>query len=211
MGLNLIRYVSDEQYRALKRYKWRQDPTPLSDDYPDAVSGLVLDFGGYSGGFALRCERELKAKVFCYEPVPQFQDQILKSLPRDSKIELRRHGVSAATRKAAFDLNGEATSEGAQTQAAVFVELQAIEDILARDAPQGVSLMAMNIEGAEYEVLEKLIETGLINKVRHLRVHFHLSIPQARERYEKIATQLSATHALTWRYPFIWESWSRLS
>jgi FkbM family methyltransferase len=209
VGLNLIRYVTDEQYRALKRYKWTKDTTPLDVEYPNAVGGVVLDFGGYSGGFALRCERELSAKVYCYEPVPQFQTEISKSLPENSRIELRRHGVAAETRQAAFHLRGEATGECTQAEDAVIVELQSIDDILSRDAPSGVSLMAMNIEGSEYEVLEKLIDTGSIAGIAHLRVQFHLSVPQARERYASIAQGLFKTHKLVWRYPFIWESWSR--
>lgn len=207
--MNLIRYVTDEQYRALKRYKWTKDATPLDVEYPNAVGGVVLDFGGYSGGFAVRCERELGAKVHCYEPVPQFQTAILKSLPENSRIELRSHGVAAETRQAAFHLRGEATGECNSSPDAVIVELQSIEDILLRDAPNGVSLMAMNIEGAEYEVLEKLIDTGSIANIAHLRVQFHLSVPQARDRYAAIAHRLSQSHSLVWRFPFIWESWSR--
>jgi len=210
VGLNLLRYVTDEQYRALKNYKWSKDATPLNVDYPDAVGGVVLDFGGYSGGFALRCERELDARVFCYEPVPQFQEQILRSRPVDSRIELRGHGVAAETRQAVFNLRGEATAEGAPTPDATVVELRSIEDILASDAPDGVVLMAMNIEGAEYDVLEKLIQTGLVRNVQHLRIQFHLTVPDARTRYELIASQLSLTHALRWRFPYIWESWSRV-
>jgi FkbM family methyltransferase len=209
VGLNLLRYATDEQYRALKRYKWSKDATPLDVDYPDAVGGVVLDFGGYSGGFALRCERELAAKVYCYEPVPEFEAQILKSLPVGCTITVRGHGVASQTRNATFDLRGEATAEGAQTQDAVIVELQSIEDIMARDAPEGVALMAMNIEGAEYEVLEKMIDIGLIARVTHLRVQFHLTVPQSRKRYAAIADRLSRTHSLNWRFPFIWESWSR--
>lgn len=209
MGLNLFRYMADDQYRALKKYKWFKNTTPLNVDYPDAVGGVVLDFGGFSGGFALRCERELKAKVYCYEPVPEYQEQILRSLPQGSHIELRRHGVAAQSRRANFNLSGEATAEGQPLPGSVTVDLQSIVDILDRDAPEGAAFIALNVEGAEYEVLEKLIASGHITRAKYLRIQFHLTVPRARDRYSAIASNLTATHALAWRYPFIWESWSR--
>jgi hypothetical protein len=70
-------------------------------------------------------------------------------------------------------------------------------------------LVKLNIEGGEYALLERLIATEHIKRIRDLQVQFHLNVPNARRRYRSIARALRKTHRLAWRYPFVWESWTR--
>lgn len=36
-----------------------------------------------------------------------------------------------------------------------------------------IGLMKINIEGGEYELLERMIELGIINKVKDIQIQFH--------------------------------------
>lgn len=209
MGFNLIRWFTDEQYKAVKEYRWRQDKRPLSEDYKDAVGGVVFDVGGFEGDFAIRCADELSAEVYCFEPIPLFQDRIRSKLAAKGKIQLRPFGLSDSTRCAKFLMNGLGTAEAATREDAIDVQLIDIFNALASDAPDGLDLLALNVEGAEYAILGRLFETGDITKIKHLRIQFHLTVENAREKYKTISDNLSLTHNLMYRYPFIWESWSR--
>src|SRR5262249_51252950 len=72
-----------------------------------------------------------------------------------------------------------------------------------------VSLMKINIEGGEYDLLENLIATGLISRIRDIQVQFHMDIPDAERRMHAIQSRLAGTHRLTFQYPFVWENWQR--
>jgi FkbM family methyltransferase len=39
--------------------------------------------------------------------------------------------------------------------------------------PGNIVICKMDIEGAEYEIMEQLINTGVINKIQHLHIEFH--------------------------------------
>ena len=70
-------------------------------------------------------------------------------------------------------------------------------------------LAKLNIEGGEYALLRRLIDTRRIEKFQYLQIQFHLNVPDAKKQYRKLAERLQQTHRLQWRYPFVWESWER--
>lgn len=57
-------------------------------------------------------------------------------------------------------------------------------------------VMRMDIEGAEYEVLEKMFEDGTIERVKYLEIEFHGNkmVPPWTERQEKLVKKLRASH-----------------
>jgi hypothetical protein len=72
-------------------------------------------------------------------------------------------------------------------------------------------LLKINIEGGEYEVLPRLISTGVIKGVDNLQLQFHKLGPESESQMTAIQLQLSMTHELTWRYRWVWENWKRKS
>ena len=69
--------------------------------------------------------------------------------------------------------------------------------------------MKINIEGGEYDLLDRLITTGLVGKIDNIQVQFHEFVPNAKERMQNIQKKLSKTHTPTYQYEFIWENWKR--
>jgi len=61
----------------------------------------------------------------------------------------------------------------------------------------------------EYELLEKLIETGLIGIFENVQVQFHDVAPDSHSRMERIQKALGKTHTPTYQYEFVWENWTR--
>jgi hypothetical protein len=74
-----------------------------------------------------------------------------------------------------------------------------------------VALVKINIEGGEYDLLNYIIEKGLMKNIINLQVQFHLiEGVDCEGAYKELAKQLSLTHKISWRYPFCWESWERI-
>ena len=58
-------------------------------------------------------------------------------------------------------------------------------------------IVKMNIEGAEYDVLEKCVETGSINIIKELFVQWHYQkIPGLSKRHEKLISDLNKVSSL---------------
>lgn len=52
-------------------------------------------------------------------------------------------------------------------------------------------ILKLDVEGAEYEILEKMLDDGTINKVEHLIIEFHYDRrPGSKERHKKLLGRL---------------------
>ena len=67
--------------------------------------------------------------------------------------------------------------------------------------------MKINIEGGEFELLERLIQTGLISRIKNIQVQFHNIAVESTKRMEKIHQGMYKTHQPTFQYKFVWENW----
>jgi hypothetical protein len=67
--------------------------------------------------------------------------------------------------------------------------------------------MKINIEGGEYDLLDHLIETGWIRRIRDVQIQFHDFVSGATQRMHHIQAALKNTHHTTYQYPFVWENW----
>ena len=67
--------------------------------------------------------------------------------------------------------------------------------------------MKINIEGAEYELLTRLIEVGLVKNIKNIQIQFHNFSCDSRVHMEEIQRVLGQTHRLTYQYEFVWENW----
>ena len=67
----------------------------------------------------------------------------------------------------------------------------------------------MNCEGCEFEVVQSLIETGLISRVRVLQFGSHRVdfVQNPVYQYCSLRLALLKTHNLLWAEPWAWERW----
>lgn len=118
----------------------------------------------------------------------------------------------ALNNKAAWLFDGELTFGGAYYYSSIYepgTTTYKCVDI----APylNNVSLVKINIEGGEYDLLDYILSKGLHKNIKYLQVQFHeVEGLDYLTRYEQIKTILQTTHKLQWCYPFVWESWELL-
>ena len=72
-----------------------------------------------------------------------------------------------------------------------------------------IDLLKLNIEGSEYDLLEKLIKSGLISTIDKLQIQFHENINDADLRRDRIRSDLNTTHKEIWSYYMVWERWDK--
>ncbi len=176
-------------------------------DYPSLdKDSKVMDIGAFEGDFAKGIIKKYGCWVHSYEPVPAFYENIASSRHSDKHI-VHNFGLSGKAEVKQISLNSDASS------ANISINKQHVdckfEDILCElDKFDSVDLIKINIEGDEFPLLERLIESEEnLKKVKNIQVQFHDFIDNCEERRKYIVKKLSKTHEQTWCYYFVWENW----
>jgi hypothetical protein len=71
--------------------------------------------------------------------------------------------------------------------------------------PIVLDLPKVNIEGGEYELLERLIDTGLIGRIENLQIQLHDVAPDSARRMKRNHAGLKNTHAPVHQYRVVGE------
>lgn len=178
-------------------------------DYPLDHASLVLDLGGYEGQWADDLYARHPCRIQIFEPVERFADAISERFRTNADITVHRFALGARNRDEPISVCGASSSaykRRADTETIRYVDVQ---DWFETNAIDSVQLMKINIEGGEYELLERMIETNLTRRVDNLQVQFHYFATDAAARMERIQSALETTHRPTYQYRFVWENWQR--
>lgn len=213
IGLNLDHYYkffTDDFYRSRQRWIRRS----LSDDvrfrYHLPSDANILDAGGGAGDFSAHYVALRDANVTVIEPIGNLARQLKKRFAGEERVRIYEAGLSDKDETVDFDLDADASGAfGSSDKQKVKIILWDAERFLGESDADEWHLAKLDIEGLEYRLLNRLIDTGRIKSIQHLQVKFHLHVPDARRQYRDLAKRLERTHRLQWRYPFVWESWVR--
>lgn len=96
-----------------------------------------------------------------------------------------------------------------ESQQKVAIEFEDVASFFDEFNIKDVDLMKINIEGGEYELLTRLIETGLIKQIKQLQIQFHDIESDSELKMKNICDNLALTHSPTFQYDFVWENWVR--
>ena len=87
------------------------------------------------------------------------------------------------------------------------IYLKSISDFINSNNIEFIDLMKINIEGGEYDVLNDLIQSNTIKKIKNIQVQFHKFVNKSKTKRKKIIKKLKLTHHRTYCYYFVWENW----
>ena len=168
-------------------------------------SGVVVVLGGYLGDSARNYAEILGCKVNVYEPIQEFYQILHSRFDGHENVNIFNYAISSSDGKIQLSVDGEKTGPYNDSKATVKVVAKDICGIIEKLGT--VDLLESNIEGGEYPILIKLIETGQISKIKILQVQFHnYNVLNEVER-SKIRFELFKTHSLIFNYEWVWERW----
>ena len=174
-------------------------------DFALKSDSLVFDVGGYKGDWAEAIAEKYGSRVVVYEPVPGNLEWLRRRFEGNG-VSVMPYGLLDRDGEVLMGIDGDRS--GVHTESATRLECS-FRDVAGELGGESVDLMKMNVEGSEYEILERMICVGVLKNVRDLLIQFHRHIAGAKKRYEQIALRMDRTHRLVWRDPFVWEMWSR--
>jgi FkbM family methyltransferase len=197
-------------YRAMVK-KWYADggDDRFRFDYNLDEHSFVLDLGGYEGQWASDLYARYRCRIAIFEPVARFARNIDARFGKNGDIEVFQCGLGASSRTETIYVHGASSSTHKKQAQSEQIELVDVRQWFEDHNIEAVQLMKVNIEGGEYELLERLIATGLIGRIDDIQVQFHNFTPDAPARMEQLQHAMRATHTPTYQYRFVWENWRR--
>lgn len=181
-------------------------------DYELNRDSVVFDLGGYKGEWSEQIYNRYMCRIFVFEPVPSFAAQIVERFRGNNNVTVCDFALGPKNTVLSLVLSENATSSYSSSDGdAIQAEMKEFVAFLEQREIQKIDLLKINIEGGEFELLDHLISTGCISRVKHLQVQFHNFVPAASERMENLRRRLWETHAPTYSLDWIWDSWTSLA
>lgn len=190
--------------------KWYADggETHLRYDYDLTPESVVFDLGGYKGQWASDIFARYQSNIHVFEPVEAFAEQIERRFQKNNKIMVYPFGLGASTRMEEIHLSADGSSVWGASENTEKIRIVDVQEWMTENKPGRIALMKINIEGGEFELLERMIEGGMTDSVENFQIQFHKIAEDSRSRMEQIQQVLGKTHRLTYQYDFVWENWA---
>ena len=197
--------------------RWNADGGDLKLRYNYSLNSdsVVVDLGGYKGDFADIIHRKFNSNVYAFEPFKEFYDVMEGRFNSNKKIRVFNYGISDKTSTEDFHFSNDGSSVAAvqrfseeDNKAVSKVEVRSFKEVYEELNFDVIDLLKINVEGAEYEILENIFENNYTTKIKNFQIQFHPEPPGAEEEYERLTKVLSETHNLDWHYQWVWENWS---
>ena len=200
--------------RAVKRWFKADGDNTYRLNYNLDENSLVFDLGGYKGDFTSQIVEKYNCNVMVFEPVHLFASNIENRFKDNIKVKVFSFGLESKDRSDVIylDENGSSSYRIDDNKKCEEVNYKAIGSFLLKNNINHIDLIKINIEGGEYELLECMLENGLVNVVDNFQIQFHkIKGLDCKKRMKKIQDCLGKTHKLTWSFrPFVWENWEKI-
>lgn len=189
--------------------RWLRDngDKKLRLDYDILEDDLVIDVGGYEGQWASDIYSKYRCKIHVFEPVKQYAENIKERFSKNQDIKVYALGLGASEREIAFSITGDSSTVISNNDASNVVSLISFKKWCDALGVKEIALIKINIEGGEYELLEHIIECGLVKIIKNIQVQFHNTVENSDRKVYEIQSRLRETHFPTWQYSYVWENW----
>jgi len=206
----LIKLYITKDPQIISYRKWKKEKADhLNYEYPLDENSVVFDLGGYSGDWSNVIYNRYQCNIFIFEPASLFHNKIKKRFENKEKIHIFNFGLSNSTCESKIFLNRDGSSvyKIKNSSSYEIIKLKDIIETIKDLNIKSIDLLKINIEGSEYAVLPRLINSNYVKICRNIQIQFHKFIENADNLRIKIQEDLSKTHHLTYNYPWIHENW----
>ncbi len=177
-------------------------------DYELDDNSVVIDLGGYDGQWASDIYSRYGCTVYIFEPVLEYSEKIAKRFAKNPKIKVFSYALGGTSRTLEIAVSGTSSSVFTEVGGKPLHKIQVVDaSKWLEDAKlDSIDLMKVNIEGGEYELVDRLIAADKIRLIKDIQIQFHDVRPDSKAHMNRIQQQLARTHKKTYAYEFIWEN-----
>jgi len=185
--------------RILKKLKPKKSPTYI--DQLDIKEGEICIDCGANVGIVTKKLADKGANVFSFEPNPYAYKILREKFQKFKDVTIFQKGVGKEEGRFNLYLHEKSQEDqvkwstgssflsgkpNVDSTKSVEVEVVKLSSFI-NDLDQDIRLLKMDVEGLEYEILDDLINTGVINKIQTVLVETHEhKIPELKEDAQRI-------------------------
>ena len=145
-------------------------------------NSIVIDVGAYKGLWAEQLYNKFKCNIYLIEPINEFYNILEQKFSNNSKISYKNIGLSNKNSIINIhknSINNDSTklinsnNSNKNSKNCFSIELMTLDRFLLLYNLKTVDLIQVNIEGAEYDLLDHWIETDIVNSINTIQIQFH--------------------------------------
>lgn len=170
-------------------------------------NSVVLDLGGFRGDWADKIWQQYRCNIHIFEPVKEYYESLKQRFRETSEIVVHGFGLGSGTREEHITLCQDGSSLFREGERRELIVIRDVVEWLSEQSFKKVDLIKINIEGAEYELLERIVESNQVRCFQNIQVQFHNIDKNSHSRMNNIRKSLTSTHQPTYQFEFVWENW----
>ena len=171
------------------------------------INSIIIDGGGFNGEFTDEIIKKKFQKVYIYEPDKIFFERLKKKYEFKENIEILNYALFNKKQNIILSENSNASSIMENSKVGSMIEAVDILDEFKKY--KNIDLLKLNIEGAEYEVISRLLETQELIKIKYLLVQFHREHDLDGTKFEKIFFEILKNYNVIFNYKYVWSLFIR--
>lgn len=176
----------------------------LDYEYGLNPESIVIDAGAYTGQWAEAVAKRYGCRIYSFEPVLEFYQEAASRLLSFPGVKIQNAALGVESSQIEIGLANNSSGAYADGEKRLVRSLSIVTMI--RDLGN-IAMAKINCEGMEYELLETILNFGLIGQIRALQVQFHWNAPSATLRWSAIDERLRATHRIVMNTAEYWSIW----
>lgn len=211
----IARRVKNRDKNIIKSWK-RLGGLGLEHEYYKNINSdsVVFDIGLNEGAWSKTIAEKYNPYIYGFDPIERFCRVAQETLAEYPKAKIFNFGLGGLTRQAIIAVDRGSTTfveAGNMFHEYQTVDIKSIKEFMSEQKIDFVDLAEINIEGAEYELLNFMCDTGLISKFGTILLQLHehgdrKTTGQFEER-EAIRRRLDLTHKNIYSYDLVWDLW----
>lgn len=182
----------------------------LFEDLPVGANDVILDVGGYRGDWTAEMCWRYGCRVIILEPVPRFAEEIAKRFERNSRVTVIAAGLGPRDGQLPMFVADDGSSfvrAGSQGQQKIEAPVISARRLFEEQRIDAIACLKMNIEGAEYDLLDSMCADHHLPRMGCLLIQFHDVGPATSLRLDRTRAAIAKTHVPKFRFDLVWERW----
>lgn len=173
---------------------------------------VIIDLGTYKGYTTKLLSDLYKSKIYTFEPMIPFANEATEACASHPNITVLPYGLGKGNFEFFMNMAGDSTSMviGGNPNSANNCSMRDFFEFLTEKNITTIDLLHINIEGAEYDLLDYIFSNNFQVNIRYLIVQFHYRSPTNDEKLKRYFDTLSTTHVCKYDYKYVWTKWERL-
>ena len=137
---------------------------------------VVFDIGGFKGDWTQQIFSRYNCEIYIFEPISKFYNDIKRRFVGKNKIKIFNFGLDKIDKGIDIFNSNDSSSVFNKTGSAEKIQLKDIKNFCIDNKIKTIDLMKINIEGCEYDLLDRIVYEFKELKIKNIQKKIALKI-----------------------------------